>query len=361
VTESPSRSMRSRFYKPRNRVLNNSRFSRANIAVFAVIFAAVGGYIIYSSFAAGFSASNEPENSAVSLPATLFNDANASGGKAVQFGNGALQTKNCMPAPAACGYPDIGTVGVQSGITLTPVSGSLNLSTAGQVYQNKVVTGDMVVTAPNVTIRNVKLVITNPDYGIKSFGGSGVSNLTLDHVEIDLNHNYNGKGIAFDDYTAKNVWFHNGADCAHVSGNVTIQDSLCTDGPDDNDDGWPDNTAFCSIPGLHIDGFQSDGGSNITLRHNTVRNPCDETSDILMSSNTAHISHATIDNNLLAGGGYSLYCAAGDPSSVDNIVATNNRIAKSFYPTGGHFGPTAYCENATIYSGNVWDDTGASL
>ncbi len=109
----------------------------------------------------------------------------------------------------------------------------------------------------------------------------------------------------------------------------------------------------------HFDGFQSDGGNNITLRHNTLRNPCDQTSNILLSSNTSHISNVTIDNNLLAGGGYSLYCAGMKVrSSVDHIVAVNNRFARTYFPRGGYWGPTAYCEYADTLTGNVWDDTG---
>ena len=100
------------------------------------------------------------------------------------------------------------------------------------------------------------------------------------------------KGIAFNGYTAKNVFFHNGADCAHFGENVVIEDSLCVDGPDANGDGWPDGNAFCNVQNPdHFDGFQSDGGNNIVIRHNTLRNPCEQTSNVLLSSNTSHISN----------------------------------------------------------------------
>ena len=181
------------------------------------------------------------------------------------------------------------------------------------------------------------------------------ANLLITDSEIDMGGGYTGKGIAFNGYTARRVFFHNGADCAHMSENVVIEDSLCVGGPDTNSDAWPDTTAFCSGDD-HFDGFQSDGGRNITVRHNTVRNPCSQTSNVLLSSNTSHISTATITNNLFAGGGYSLYCAGMNVrSSVDHIVATNNRFAKTWYPNGGYWGPTAYCEFADTFTGNVWD------
>ena len=64
-------------------------------------------------------------------------------------------------------------------------------------------------------------------------------------------------------------------------------------GPDADDDGWPDGTAFCNGP-EHFDGFQSDGGHDIT--HSPQHDPQSvwQTSDILMSSNTAGISNVTI-------------------------------------------------------------------
>jgi hypothetical protein len=251
------------------------------------------------------------------------------------------------------------TVGVTPGTQLTPVNGAVTLSTPGQVYANKLVTGSITVTAPNVTIRNVKLVATDNWYGIRAFGWRhDVSGLLVDHVEIDLNGHLDIKGIAFDGYTARNVFFHNGSDCAHFSENVTIEDSLCVSGPDANDDGWPDSTAFCNGP-EHFDGFQSDGGSNIVLRHNTIRNPCSQTSAILMSTNTAPIRDVTIADNLMAGGGYTLYCNAGP--DVLNEIVTGNRFARTWFSKTGYWGATTGCQYADVYSGNVWDDTGAAL
>jgi hypothetical protein len=273
---------------------------------------------------------------------------------------------NCMADPSACSFPDVENTGVTPGTTLTPVSGTVTLSTPGQVYENKLVTGMIRVTAPNVTIRNVKLVATDDSYGIQAFGwNTAVDNLVVENVEIDLNGRNEIKGIAFDSYTLRRAFIHDGSDCAHFGNDVTIEDTLCVVGPDGNNDGWPDSTSFCSIgepDPPHWDGFQSDGGGDITLRHNTIRNPCSQTSSILLSSNTSHISRVTVDNNLMTGGGYSLYCAGMNvASSVDHIRATNNRFARTWHPRSGHWGPTAYCQFADVFTGNVWDDTGGPL
>jgi hypothetical protein len=277
----------------------------------------------------------------------------------------------CMANPSSCGYPDVGNTGVQPGTSLQRMSGDVHLTHDGEVFQNKLVTGSIWVEAKNVTISNVKLIDTDDYYAIRILPiGASDQNTTIEHVEIDLNGKMGDpsggdlKGIAFNGYHASHVFFHNGSDCAHMGENVVIQDSLCTDGPDANGDGWPDQRDFCRGAKQHFDGFQSDGGHDITLHHNTVRNPCDQTSAILISSNTEPISNIRITDNLLAGGGYSLYCAGDDdPSRVTNETVTGNRFARTWFPRGGYYGPAAYCGSgfADEYADNTWDNGGGAV
>ena len=67
----------------------------------------------------------------------------------------------CMPKPSACGFPDPTHTGVRPGTELATTNGVVTLSEPGQVYKNKEVQGSIVVTAPNVTIRNVRVINTN--------------------------------------------------------------------------------------------------------------------------------------------------------------------------------------------------------
>ena len=77
---------------------------------------------------------------------------------------------------------------MKPGVALAPVSGKVTLATPGQVYENKLVTGSITVTAPNVTIRNVKLVTTDDFYGIRAFGWQNdIVWPAVEHVEIDMN------------------------------------------------------------------------------------------------------------------------------------------------------------------------------
>ena len=61
-----------------------------------------------------------------------------------------------------------------------------------------------------------------------------------------------------------------------------------------------------------------------------------------------------IDNNLMSGGGYTVYC--GTSSGVATHARyTNNVISREFYPNGGHWGPTTECDKVDVSHGNVWD------
>lgn len=266
----------------------------------------------------------------------------------------ASRSTNCMPQPSACGFPDVSTTGVKPGARLTRAAGTVTLSTPGEVYQNKSLRGSIVVTADHVTIRNVKLIST-AFYAIQSFNVRG---LKVQDTEIDMGGHLDARAISDDGFTLTRVFMHNGADCTTMGDAVTIEDSLCVLGPDANGDGWPDSTNFCS-GAEHFDGFQSDGGHDLVIRHNTIRNPCGQTSAILMSSNSAPISDVTITDNLLAGGGYTLYCNAGP--DIPNEKVTDNRVARTYRPLGGHYGPAANCGGADAFNGNVWDDTGRAI
>lgn len=255
-----------------------------------------------------------------------------------------------MPVPSACGWPDATNTGTHG--PLTVVQGSVTLSTPGMVYADRDVRGCLRITAKNVTVRNVRVTCGAP-YAIAINSGTGGdawwdpdANLLIEDVEIDHAGQLEGKGIAFTGYTARRVWYHNGSDCAHFGVNVVIEDSFCdiiAGGPND---------------GPHYDGFQSDGGRNIVLRHNTIRVPYSQTSAILMSTNTSAIRDVAIVDNLVAGGGWTIYCSttAGGPV-LGTFVFSGNRVAKTYFPRGGFWGPLTGCPS----SGAIWDDSGLPI
>jgi hypothetical protein len=256
---------------------------------------------------------------------------------------------SCMPRPATCGYPDAANTGVAKGARLARVTGVVTLDQAGEVYEDKQVTGAIVVTARDVTIRNVRLIVTDPYYGISVKPGGdwddGRASLLVENVEIDMNGHLGLKAIAFNGYTVRRSFIHDGADCAHFGNDVTIADSLCVLGPDADGDGWPDATGFCKRP-EHFDGFQTNGAARSAIRHNTVLNPCSQTSAIALFG---AVRDVTVERNLMAGGGYSLYCGSPDARGV---VVTANRFATTWHPRSGQFGTLANCDDGVTLRGN---------
>ncbi len=261
----------------------------------------------------------------------------------------------CMPQPSACGFPDRTNTGRHARHGALSGVGAVTLSTPGQVYENKQLTGGIIGHGaerddpqreadrdrPRLWHQGLRLAERRLRAQARARG---------DRPQ----RHYDAKGIAFDGYTASNVFIHNGSDCAHMGSNVTIQDSYCVIGPDTNGDGAIDDSSFCNGP-QHFDGLQSDGGRNITIRHNTIRNPCGQTSAILLSTNTERIEGVTIDHNLLSGGGYTVYCGTGEGGVAPNTTYTRNVISKEFFRNGGRYGATTSCEKVTDSTGNISD------
>ena len=250
----------------------------------------------------------------------------------------------CMPRPSACGWPDATNTGTTGALTV--VNGPASTASPSQVYSGRDVRGCVRVTAKGVTIRNVKITCGGY-YAISVNAGpssnpwnAGDAALTVENVEIDLAGQLEGKAIAFDGYTLRRAWIHGGSDCAHAGLNVVIEDSFC------------DIPAGGPIDGPHYDGIQSDGGRNITIRHNTIRVPYSQTSAILMSTNTSPIRDVSIVDNLVAGGGYSIYCGTGAGGPVlGTFTFSGNVVARTYFSRGGYWGPATECPA----SGWRWD------
>jgi len=68
----------------------------------------------------------------------------------------------------------------------------------------------------------------------------------------------------------------------------------------------------------------------------------------------------TVERNLLAGGGYTIY--AGDGSRRPSAVrVVGNVFSRRFFRSGGAYGPaTAWCGSCpgAIWAHNVWEGTG---
>jgi hypothetical protein len=226
------------------------------------------------------------------------------------------------------------------------VNGDVSLSTAGMTYQGRDVRGCIRVTAPNVTIKNVKVTCNSGGGRNYTRVNTSSTGLLLADVEINCLNDF-GSAIGSDNFTALRVNVHNCENGFNVGapGNVLIRDSYIHDlWVDANDD-------------AHADGIQiGEGASNLTIYHNVIHNPNGQTAAIIMwNEGGAQNNNVAITNNLLAGGGYTLYC--GRVGTSVNVAITGNRFGPSRFSyanscTGSHI---------TTWANNVRDATGAVL
>jgi len=72
----------------------------------------------------------------------------------------------------------------------------------------------------------------------------------------------------------------------------------------------------------------------------------------------------TIDNNLLAGGSYTVYGPSQHGAAPSNVRVTNNRFSTKYYPKCGAYGTHAGFNKAApgfVWSGNVWHESGRTV
>jgi hypothetical protein len=248
-----------------------------------------------------------------------------------------------QPAPtttaSTSGFPSASNTGVPAGTTLRP-SGSITVTTDGTVLEGLDISGSVRIEADNVTIRKTR---------IRNSGGQAITvnpatrGLLVEDVEIDGTGNTDGASAIGDtNYTLRRVNIHHFGEGPRANGNVVIEDS------------YMHNFLNFISQGAHQDVIQSTGGSNLTIRHNTLLMNVDGGNAVLMLG-TSYGSNVTFDNNLVAGGSYALY--GGDSNGWTNVSFTNNRISTRYFPKGGYYGPFLYAANAHK-SGNVWHETG---
>lgn len=250
-----------------------------------------------------------------------------------------------MAKPSACGWPDETNTGVRPGTTLTVRNGDLTINQQGAVISNMDIRGCVVVAARDVTIRNSRITCDSWRAIIVKTGRpqppntdpyeDALANLLVEDVEIVMG-SFNMKGIAFWGYTARRVHFHGGADCATFGRNVVIEDSFC------------DIPAGGPADGPHYDGFEDAGGNNVVIRHNTIRVPYGQTSPINADDST----NIRIVNNLVAGGGYAIYCPSRGGGTL--LEFSGNVISKRYFSKGGFWGPVTGCPSN---GGWRWDST----
>jgi hypothetical protein len=243
---------------------------------------------------------------------------------------------NPLNARSHLGYPDATDTGVPAGTSLKPTVG-FTAGTNNAVYDGLDIRGTVTVTATNVTIKNSKIRDVG-FFGVDVEGGS----VTLQNVEIDCG-GPGSKGILNGGFTAFRVNIHNCEDGVFADQGFTIRDSYIHD--------------LATSPVSHNDGIQSADAINVTIVHNTIYGT--DTSAVNLNQNTGGplAQNALVKDNLLAGGGWTLYCPA---EASTNVQIADNAFSTKFFPKVGGFGPATDC-GRVIQSGNVYHETGEPI
>ena len=243
------------------------------------------------------------------------------------------------PMPGS--WPSASNTGASG--ALTTVNGDVTLSTTGQVYANMRVKGTLTVTACNVTIRNVEVDSGEPFTGDNTpdlfaiwLQQSAACGTTIDHVSTITSSDPNV-------YVTTSIRDARG-------GPVTITNSKLI-GAQLGILGMSSGTIRGNyielgqnMRGDHNDAIQGDGASNLTIDHNTLLNPNDQTSALALYTEYGNNTNIMVSNNLMAGGGFTCYCGDGatqndgTPARAVNVSFVNNVFWRKYYPDAGHFG-----------------------
>ncbi len=258
---------------------------------------------------------------------------------------GSDATGGCWPGPNNTGIP--------AGTVLSAYGGPCTITTDNTVIDGKTVNCDMSIQASNVTIKNSKVngsLIVDLD-----LPGSSSWSLTLVDSEVDGGQQQIS-AVGWGNLTVLRANIHGGQaaiQCEENSSSCYIQDSYLHGQYIPDDQPW------------HLGGFLSDGGQNMTFKHNFII--CDHavnsvnegcTGDLNLIPNFASITNVLIEHNLFGANIGSSYCTYGGEKSTsptphsDHIIYKDNIFQRGTNNLCAAFGPVT---NFDINQpGNQW-------
>ncbi len=296
---------------------------------------------------------------------------------------GCANPKNPWASLEACGFPGAKNTGYEASACpngLTANSGAttrvVNVTQDNTVISCQRITGKLNITAKNVTVKNSYI-----SYDGGGAGGSGVIGIygtgtaTIDHVEVNgLNHTHacvwhEGSAVSINAVNCyginDGVFSWSDTSSAQSGDNFTITNSYFHD--------FTENAA-----NGHIDGYQTEGASNGVIDHNTYLMTADANSAIAIWNSFKSSSNITVKNNLITGGGFSVYAHDYNPTeanpvggyTVTNITFANNSFSTKAAGCVGSYGAWFARPNLPLgggptdgwhRSGNVVLETGENI
>jgi len=275
---------------------------------------------------------------------------------------------NCVSLPSRCGYPDATNTGVPAGTALLRVPQDVTSgpgwvwdsrgwlqASSGAVVKNLIVSGSVMVGGANITVQNTRILADGESAGI---GLQHATNAMLTNNEIGILGGTPrllvGIKDVYGDSSGTQILRNN---VQNTSTGIQVHEGLIADN-------YVHDMGLAS--GDHVNGTTSNGDTMMmTIRHNTILNQLGQTDAISLFQDFGVEANRLITDNLVAGGGYTIY--GGDNQrfgKTSNIKITNNRFSRLYYANGGSYGPiTAFDPNGSgnVASGNYWDNTLAAV
>jgi hypothetical protein len=226
----------------------------------------------------------------------------------------------------------------------------------GTVIDDVNLTGSFDVWADNVTIENSRITTTNW-WGInlrQGFTGLRVLHDTIIGVPgRGLDNGGEDYGVSSSGGTVEVGW----TNIAEVGEGLSMDSGYI------HDDYVHDLQAFVPQGASdyeHTDDVISDGGSGLTVEHNTLLNQLPAnlgaSASVGLYADNGPPSHDVVEDNFIAGGSYAIY--PGGPSGTHGIVVENNVFSTMYWSGSGIYGPVpdSYWDagGGNLWAGNVW-------
>ena len=260
-------------------------------------------------------------------------------------------TPTSAPPAGNGAFPGPGNTGVPAGVSLTDYRGPMTIRRDGTTLDAQRIEGTITIAAKNVTIKrsSVRGDVSVPESG----------SVTIVDSLVDGGKQRNA-AIGSYNLTLRRVEVRGAAASVNCADNCDVRDS------------WLHAQYIQPGSDWHGDGFISNGGNNMLLRHNTLACDSEETgaggacsAALAAYGDFGPITNMTVDNNLFVSSpaGYCLYGGYDNVkpfgSQARNVVITDNVFERGASGKCGVFGPVmnvGRSGNGNVFSGNRWDD-----
>jgi hypothetical protein len=214
--------------------------------------------------------------------------------------------------------------------------GAVTITRDGTTLENKLIRGQITIRADDVTITNVR-VESDAYYGILVYGRDariarttvvGTPGPTLAGIAA-----YEGGS-----FKARRINVSGTEDGVRLASHCSLRRSFVH--------------GLAGSRDSHFDAVTADGYRDWRIVGNRILNGHDQTAAVWVGDPRYAPSAGVLRNNLIAGGGYSVYAG---PGAGPGIRVIDNRFSTRYHARGGYWGPvTGWSRAHNTWSGNTW-------